>query len=71
MSVDEMKEEIIIKTRQYSRRQIQWFRKEKMDATIDISQLDRVLIMETILNLFPGYNDYQMNHNSLKNSLCL
>ena len=51
MSVDEMKEEIIIKTRQYSRRQVQWFRKEKMDATIDISQLDRVLIMETILDL--------------------
>ena len=51
MSVDEMKEEIIIKTKQYSRRQVQWFRKEKMDTTIDISQLDRVLIMETILNL--------------------
>ena len=35
MSVDEMKEEIIIKTRQYSRRQVQWFRKEKIDAMID------------------------------------
>jgi tRNA dimethylallyltransferase len=50
MSIDKMKEEIIIKTRQYSRRQIQWFRKEKVDATIDISQLDRDQITQNILN---------------------
>ena len=50
MSIDKMKEEIIIKTRQYSRRQVQWFRKEKVDATIDISQLDRDQITQNILN---------------------
>ncbi len=50
MSFDKMKEEIIIKTRQYSRRQIQWFRKEKVDITIDISQLDRDQITQNILN---------------------
>ncbi len=51
MSIDEMKEEIIIKTRQYSRRQVQWFRKEKVDATIAISQLDRDQIIQNILDL--------------------
>ena len=50
MSIDKMKEKIIIKTRQYSRRQVQWFRKEKVDATIDISQLDRDQITQNILN---------------------
>ena len=51
MSIDEMKEEIIIKTRQYSRRQVQWFRNEKVGLTIDISQLDRDQITQNILNL--------------------
>ena len=51
MSIDEMKEEIIIKTRQYSRRQVQWFRNEKVGLTIDISQLDRAQITQNILNL--------------------
>ena len=43
--------QIIIKTRKYSRRQIQWFRKEKVDATIDVSQLDRDQITENILDV--------------------
>jgi len=51
MSIDEMKEKIIIKTRQYSRRQVQWFHNEKVGLTIDISQLDRDQITQNILNL--------------------
>ena len=51
ISVDKIKEEIIIKTRQYSRRQIQWFRKEKVNLTIDVSQLDRDQITENILDV--------------------
>ena len=41
MSLDKVREEIIVKTRQYSRRQIQWFSKEKIDVTIDVSQLSK------------------------------
>ena len=52
ISFNEMKEGIIVKTRQYSRRQVQWFRKEKVDATIDISQLDRHQIIQNILDSF-------------------
>ena len=59
ISIDEMKEEIIIKTRQYSRRQVQWFRNEKVCLTIDVSQLDRDQITENILNVL---------HNSKGNS---
>ena len=50
ISLDKMKEEIIIKTRQYSRRQIQWFSKEKIDMTIDVSQLSKNQITENILD---------------------
>ena len=52
MSLEEMQEEIIIKTRQYSRRQVQWFSKEKVDVTIDVSQLDNAKITENILDLY-------------------
>ena len=50
MSLDKVKEEIIVKTRQYSRRQIQWFSKEKIDLMIDISRLTKNQITENILD---------------------
>jgi tRNA dimethylallyltransferase len=33
---EELKEKIILRTRQYARRQLQWFRQENIDLTIDI-----------------------------------
>ena len=50
MSLDKVREEIIVKTRQYSRRQIQWFSKEKIDVTIDVSQLSKNQITKNILD---------------------
>ena len=39
ISMNTLIENIVIKTRQYARRQIQWFKKEKIDLIIDVSQL--------------------------------
>ena len=36
LSLEEVEEEIVIKTRQFAKRQIQWFRKEKVDMTIEM-----------------------------------
>lgn len=37
-NLDELKKEILIKTRQYARRQKQWFNRETMDLKVDIDQ---------------------------------
>ena len=51
-------ENIVIKTRQYARRQIQWFKKEKIDLIIDVSQLTNKQAIQNVLNIFnnPKYN---------------
>lgn len=49
ISFYEMKEEIIIRTRQFSRRQVQWFKKENIDLRIDVSGLTKFQIAENIL----------------------
>ena len=37
-----LKESIIIKTRQYARKQNKWFKKENIDLTVDLTNLDGV-----------------------------
>ncbi len=61
ISYDEMKEEIIVKTRQYSRRQIQWFRKENINVTIDVSQLSKNQITENIFDALYKTKNYSLN----------
>ena len=39
LSYDEMEEIIIIKTRQFARRQSQWFSKEKIDLIIEMDSM--------------------------------
>ena len=37
LSLEALEEDIVIKTRQFAKRQIQWFRKEDVDMTIQMS----------------------------------
>jgi len=52
ISYNEMVEDIVIKTRQYARRQMQWFRKEPIDVSIVLDHLDRTILPELIHDLY-------------------
>ena len=52
MTQDEMKEEIIIRTRQFSRRQVQWFKKEKIDLIVEMGNLDQQELPEILHCIF-------------------
>ena len=52
MNQDGMKEEIIIKTRQFARRQVQWFKKESINLIIEMENLDRGKIPEILHCIF-------------------
>ena len=57
ISMNTLIENIVIKTRQYARRQIQWFKKEKIDLIIDASQLTNKQAIQNILNIFNNPKD--------------
>ena len=52
MTHDEMKEEIMIRTRQFSRRQVQWFKKEKIDLIVEMGNLDQQRLPEILHCIF-------------------
>jgi tRNA A37 N6-isopentenylltransferase MiaA len=52
MNQDVMKEEIIIKTRQFSRRQVQWFKNESINLIIEMENLDLGKISEILHCIF-------------------
>ena len=52
MTQDEMKEEIMIRTRQFSRRQVQWFKKEKIDLIVEMGNLDQQKLPEILHCIF-------------------
>ncbi|MCS5638804.1 MAG: tRNA (adenosine(37)-N6)-dimethylallyltransferase MiaA [Candidatus Marinimicrobia bacterium] len=52
MTQDEMKEEIMIRTRQFSRRQVQWFKKEKIDLIVEMGNLDQQRLPEILHCIF-------------------
>ena len=52
ISYNDMVEDIVIRTRQYARRQMQWFRKEPMDVSIVLDHLDRTILPEIIHDLY-------------------
>lgn len=55
LSFDEMVNEINIKTRQYAKRQLTWFRKEKIDLEIDLTYVhDISKPVEEVLFAFKG-----------------
>ena len=52
LTQDEMREDIIIRTRQFARRQIQWFKKETIDLIIDMDNMDRKKLPEILHCIF-------------------
>ena len=52
MSYEEMRKDIIIKTRQYAKRQIKWFAKEQVDLNLEMNKLDTKEIIQILYCLF-------------------
>ena len=52
LTQDEMREDIIIRTRQFARRQTQWFKKETIDLIIDMDNMDRKKLPEILHCIF-------------------
>ena len=52
MTYDEMREDIVIRTRQFARRQVQWFKKENIDLIVEMTNLDRTLIPEIVHDIY-------------------
>ena len=48
MSFEEMRDDIIIKTRQFARRQVKWFAKEPIDLTLEMDKLEKKEIVEIL-----------------------
>ena len=51
MTYDEMREDIVIRTRQFARRQVQWFKRENIDLIVDMDNLETDKIPEIIFDL--------------------
>ena len=62
ISFEKMKEDIFIKTRQFSRKQVQWFKKENINLKIDISRFKKKCATIEILNFFNKFK----NNDSVK-----
>ena len=56
ISYDELINQININTRQYAKKQIKWFEKEKFDLIIDINDLPESWIIKKIINTFYSIN---------------
>jgi len=54
MTYDEMREDIVIRTRQFARRQVQWFKKEKIDLIIEMDHLNQETTPDVIFDLISG-----------------
>ena len=52
ISFEEMREEIVVRTRQFSRRQIQWFRKENINLIVEMDHLNPGIISEIIGDIY-------------------
>ena len=52
MSYEDMREDIIIKTRQFARRQVKWFAKEPIDLALEMDNLDTKEIVQILHCLF-------------------
>ena len=50
--IDKLKESILIKTRQYARKQNKWFKKENIDLTVDLTNLNRINFDDYIYDIY-------------------
>jgi tRNA dimethylallyltransferase len=54
MTYDEMRDDIVIRTRQFARRQVQWFKKEKIDLIVEMDHLNQETTPDVIFDLISG-----------------
>tara|TARA_B100000029_G_scaffold184279_1_gene181815 strand:+ start:1068 stop:1997 length:930 start_codon:yes stop_codon:yes gene_type:complete len=52
IDIDTLKELIITKTRQYARKQNKWFKKENIDLTVDLTNLNRINFDDYIYDIY-------------------
>ena len=52
LTFDEMREDIVIRTRQFARRQVQWYKKENIELIIEMDNLNHKKIPKIIFDLF-------------------
>ena len=52
LTFDEMREDIVIRTRQFARRQVQWYKKENIELIIEMDNLNHKKILKIISDLF-------------------
>ena len=52
LTFDEMREDIVIRTRQFARRQVQWYKKENIELIIEMDNLNHKKIPKIISDLF-------------------
>ena len=52
LNFDEMREDIVIRTRQFARRQVQWYKKENIELIIEMDNLNHKKIPKIISDLF-------------------
>ena len=52
IDIDTLKELIITKTRQYARKQNKWFKKENIDLTVDLTNLNRINFDDYISDIY-------------------
>jgi tRNA A37 N6-isopentenylltransferase MiaA len=51
LTLDTLEKTIIIKTRQFAKRQIQWFKNENIDLTIDMNHFNINDIDDILINI--------------------
>ncbi len=51
MTYDEMRDDIVIRTRQFARRQVQWFKKEKIDLIVEMDHPNHETTLDVIFDL--------------------
>ena len=49
-----MRDDIVIRTRQFARRQVQWFKKEKIDLIVEMDHLNQETTPDVIFDLISG-----------------
>ncbi len=52
LTFDEMREDIVIRTRQFAKRQVQWFKKENIDLMVEVDNLDRNMTPEIVHDIY-------------------
>ena len=52
MDFEKMVERINIDTRQYARKQLKWFNKERIDCVLEVAGMSKIEVAEKVINQF-------------------